>query len=71
MVIFQVLGHDKPVSDIIKGDCERVRDLIARLPPNFFKLPDAERYTLEELADVAEQKNLPKLSPTGVNNYLR
>ncbi len=70
-IVFQILGDDAPVGDITEADCERVRDLIARLPPNFTKLPDAERRTLEEIANLAEQRNLTKLSPTGVNNYLR
>lgn len=70
-VVFQILGDDTPVGDITEADCERVRDLIARLPPNFMKLPDADKHTLDELADMAERKNMAKLSPTGVNNYLR
>lgn len=70
-VVFQILGDDTPVSDITEADCERVRDLIARLPPHFMKLPDAGKHTLEELANVAERKKLTKLSPTGVNNYIR
>lgn len=70
-VVFQILGDDTPVDEIAEGDCERVRDLIARLPPNFMKLPDASKHTLEELADIAERKGMSKLSPTGVNNYLR
>ncbi|WP_341368909.1 site-specific integrase [Yoonia sp. BS5-3] len=70
-VVFQILGDDTPVDEITEADCERVRDLIARLPPNFMKLPDADKHTLDELADVAERKKMAKLSPTGVNNYLR
>lgn len=70
-VVFQILGDDTPVNDVTEEDCERVRDLIARLPPNFMKLPDADNHTLEELADMAERKKMAKLSPTGVNNYLR
>lgn len=70
-VVFQILGDDTPVDEITEEDCERVRDLIARLPPNFMKLPDAHKHTIEELAERAERKGLAKLSPTGVNNYLR
>jgi len=70
-VVFQILGDDTPVDEITEEDCERVRDLIARLPPNFMKLPDADKHTLEELAVMAERKGMAKLSPTGVNNYLR
>mgnify|MGYP005994048813 CR=1 FL=1 len=70
-VVFQILGDNTPVNDIREQDCERVRDLIARLPPNFMKLPDADKHTLDELADLAERKKMAKLSPTGVNNYLR
>ncbi len=70
-VVFQILGDDTPVDEITEADCERVRDLIARLPPNFMKLPDADKHTLEELADMAERKKMAKLSPTGVNNFLR
>lgn len=70
-VVFQILGDDTPVDEITEDDCERVRDLIARLPPNFMKLPDADKHTMEELALLAERKGMAKLSPTGVNNYLR
>ncbi|MHA3916663.1 DUF6538 domain-containing protein [Halovulum sp. GXIMD14793] len=70
-VVFQILGDDKPVDEITEEDCEQVRDLIARLPPNFMKLPDANKLTIEELAARAERKGMAKLSPTGVNNYLR
>lgn len=70
-VVFQILGDDTPVNHISEEDCERVRDLIARLPPNFMKFPDADKHTLDELADMAERKKMAKLSPTGVNNYLR
>jgi integrase len=70
-VVFQILGDDMLVGDITEADCERVRDLIVRLPPNFMKLPDAGKHTLKELADIAERKSLAKLSPTGVNNYIR
>ena len=70
-VVFQIIGYNKPVSDIGEATIEEVRDLIMRLPPNFKKLPDAERLTLHEMADVAERKGMAKLSPTGVNNYLR
>ena len=70
-VVFQILGDDTPVDEITEEDCERVRDLIARLPPNFMKLPDAGKYTLEDLADLSERKRMTKLSPTGANNYLR
>ena len=70
-VVFQILGDDTPVDEITEEDCEQVRDLIARLPPNFMKLPDAGKHTIEELADLAERKGMAKLSPTGVNNYLR
>ncbi|MEP1612175.1 MAG: DUF6538 domain-containing protein [Roseobacter sp.] len=70
-VVFQILGDDTPVDVIVEKDCERVHDLIARLPPNFMKLPDADKHTLEDLADLAERKGMTKLSPTGVNNYLR
>ncbi|CAN0597565.1 unnamed protein product, partial [Ectocarpus sp. 12 AP-2014] len=70
-VVFQILGNDTPVNRISEEDCERVRDLVARLPPNFMKLPDADKRTLDEFADIAERKKMAKLSPTGVNNYLR
>ncbi len=70
-VVFQIIGDNTPVSDISEGTIEEVRDLIMRLPPNFKKLPGAERHTLHEMADVAERKRMAKLSPTGVNNYLR
>jgi hypothetical protein len=69
--VFQILGNDKPVDEITEEDCERVRDLIARLPPNFKKIPDADKHTIDELAALAERKGMAKLSPTGVNNYLR
>ena len=70
-VVFQILGDDTPVEDISEASIEAVRDIIMRLPPNFKKLPNADRLTLEELAGYAERQKMEKLSPTGVNNYLR
>lgn len=70
-VAFQILGDDMPVVEIMEDTIEEMRDLIMRLPPNFKKLPNADRMTLEGLADHAERQQMEKLSPTGVNNYLR
>ena len=70
-VVFQLLGDDMPVDEITEDTIEEVRDLIMRLPPNFKKLPGADRMTLQELADYADRQKMEKLSPTGVNNYLR
>lgn len=70
-VVFQILGDETPVDEIAEEDCERVRDLIAKLPPHFMKLPDADKHTIDELAAFAERKGMATLSPTGVNNYLR
>ncbi len=70
-VVFQIMGDNTLVSEISEGTIEEVRDLIMRLPPNFKKLPDAERLTIDEMANLAERRRMAKLSPTGVNNYLR
>ena len=70
-VVFRILGDGTPVDEITEEDCEGVRDLIARLPPNFMKLRGADKQTIEELAVRAERKGMTKLSPTGVNNYLK
>jgi integrase len=70
-VVFQILGDATPVGKITESDCERVRDLIMRLPPNFKKLPALANRTIEEMAATAELKKMARLSPTGVNNYLR
>lgn len=69
-VVIQILGDDTPVADIRGIDCERVRDLIMQLPPNFSKLAALKDRPIEEKVRIARAKQMATLSPTGVNNYL-
>jgi integrase len=71
LVVIEILGDDTPVEEISEADCERVRDLIMKLPPNFSKLKALKNRPIEEMVRIANAHNMPKLSPTGVNNYIR
>lgn len=69
-VAIQILGNDTALEDIRSVDCERVRDLIMQLPPNFSKLAALKDRPIEEKVRIARAKQMATLSPTGVNNYL-
>ena len=60
-----------PPDQITEADCERVRDLLMQLPPNFKKLPALRDRPVEEMIRIANAKGMPKLTPTGVNTYLK
>lgn len=70
-VVIEILGDNTPPEDITEQDCERVRDLIMQLPPNFKKLPALRDRPVEEMVRIARSKGMSKLSPTGVNTYLK
>lgn len=64
----ELLGADTDINSIHRTDCERIRAVIMRLPKNA-----AQRFpklSLLEAANVADEKNLPKLGVAAVNNYL-
>ena len=64
-VMREVIGGDKPVGDITRDDCRRVRDLFRRLPPNATKR--FPRLSLSAAADQAERDGLPTLNARTVN----
>ncbi len=70
-VVIEILGDDKPVEEITEADCERVRDLLMQLPPNFRKLPALRDRPIEEMTRIANAKGMSKLTPTAVNTYLK
>lgn len=70
-VVIEILGDATSPDEITEADCERVRDLIMQLPPNFRKLPNLRDRPVEEMVRIAKAKGMPKLSPTGVNTYLK
>lgn len=70
-VVIQILGDPKPVDAITEDGCETVHDLIIELPPNFSKLRSLKDRPIDEMVRIATAKDMPKLSPPGVKNYLR
>lgn len=70
-VVIEILGDFTPPEKITEADCERVRDLLMQLPPNFRKLPELRDRPIEEMVRIARAKNVKRLSPTGVNSYLK
>lgn len=70
-VVIEILGDTTPPDEITEQDCERVRDLIMQLPPNFKKLPALRNRPIDEMVRIARAKGMAKLSPTGVNTYLK
>lgn len=64
----ELLGPEKPVDSIHRVDCERIRNIIMRLPRNASqRFP---KLTLEEAAKVADAEKLERLGVSAVNNYL-
>ncbi len=67
-VFQQLLGSDRPVNEITREDCRRVRDILMTLPPNATKrFPGL---TLGAAAAMAAEKGLPPLHPKTVNSHL-
>ena len=64
----ELLGKDKPVREITRDDCKRVRDTLMRLPPNATKrFPGL---TLQQAADMAAEKGLQPISTKTLNGYV-
>lgn len=64
----ELLGPEKPVDSIHRRDCERIRDVVMRLPKNASqRFP---RLSLEEAAAIADAEKLERLGVSAVNNYL-
>lgn len=69
--VIEILGDGTPPDRITEEDCIRVRDVLIQLPPNFKKLPQLRNRPIEEMVRLARQNDMNRLSPTGVNNYLK
>lgn len=67
-VLRDLIGAETAVRTIRPSDCQRVRDLLLRLPPNASKR--FKGLSLTEAADRADTLGLKRLSPTTVNSYL-
>ncbi|WP_419951293.1 DUF6538 domain-containing protein [Methylobacterium sp.] len=64
----ELLGADTDINSIHRTDCERIRAVIIRLPKNATqRFP---KLSLLEAANLADEKNLPRLGIAAVNNYL-
>jgi integrase len=64
----ELLGPDTPVDSIHRMDCERIRDVIMRLPKNATqRFP---KLSLEDAAKVADAEKLERIGVAAVNNYL-
>ncbi|WP_336489297.1 site-specific integrase [Methylobacterium nigriterrae] len=64
----ELLGPETPVDSIHRVDCERIRNVVMRLPRNA-----SQRFpglSLEEAAKVADAEKLERLGVSAVNNYL-
>jgi integrase len=64
----ELLGPETPVDSIHRVDCERIRNVIMRLPRNATqRFP---KLSLEDAAKVADAEKLERLGVAAVNNYL-
>lgn len=64
----EIVGDSKPAREISRADCERVRDVLLKLPSNARKkYPDVPLLTAVELG---AKDNAPVLGPGAINNYL-
>ncbi len=64
----ELLGPDTPVDSIHRMDCERIRNVIMRLPKNATqRFP---KLSLEDAAKVADAEKLERIGVAAVNNYL-
>lgn len=64
----ELLGPETPVDSIHRMDCERIRNVIMRLPRNATqRFP---KLSLEDAAKVADAEKLERIGVAAVNNYL-
>lgn len=64
----ELLGPDTPVDSVHRVDCERIRNVVMRLPRNATqRFP---KLSLEDAAKVADGEKLERLGVAVVNNYL-
>jgi integrase len=64
----ELLGPDTPVDSVHRVDCERIRNVVMRLPRNATqRFP---KLSLEDAAKVADAEKLERLGVAAVNNYL-
>ena len=64
----ELFGADTPVSSIHRRNCERIRDILVRLPKN--ATLRFRGLTLEQTADLADRESLERIKPATVNAYL-
>lgn len=64
----ELLGREKPISDISREDCRRVREVLCDLPPNATKR--FPHMTIEQASRHAKDEGLERLSPTTIKLYL-
>lgn len=65
----ELLGANKPVGDVTREDCRRVRDMLMKLPANATKR--FPKLSLEKAAEKAEREGLPPISPGTATSYLQ
>lgn len=68
-VIVELLGADKPITDITRADMRSVRDTLLKLPPN-----GAKRYPglpLQRVAERAAKDGVSPMSPKNARMYLQ
>jgi integrase len=67
-VLRELLDPGKPVREIDRDDCRRVRDVVMGLPPNATRrFPGL---TMAEAARLAKDEGLPTITPASANGYL-
>ena len=67
-VLRELLGSDKPVTEITRDDCRRVQALLMRLPTNSRK--HYPSLSLDEASHRAQHEGRATLSPGTINSYL-
>ena len=64
----EIVGEDRPASAVTRADCERVRDIMLRLPSNARKKYPG--VSLEMAVSLGAKDGAPVLNPGTINGYL-
>ena len=64
----ELIGADRPVSDITRDECKKIRDLLRTLPSNAAKR--AKGKSLLQAAELAQKNGWPLISAGTINGYL-
>lgn len=66
----ELIGRSRPLCEVGRDECREVRDVLARLPPNYRKRPETRHLSRREAAAWAERLRVAPVKPATLNAYV-